>query len=351
MDEKSLVQLSTKSWHYQFMKFILGNISPTSENMFNLCPYFWLLIFSLIFCIPILIIRYILKFFGIIFSGLDWVVTKTFVEPTANSWYIKLTDLDVYQIWSYNMQIQRFYKIMYGKDYNDLDKNSFVIKWWEKKYKEKVYNENIKGNGLYTEVFKKWMYENRDEYKNLEHKPPTHVENKMDLIRLDIKAWFYNLGNWITSWRTLIKWTKRIVGLIITGAGLFATYFIVNFLGRGILYLVEHWEWHTFWCAAVGLVAIALAIFILFFLAIWFEYIKEKGLKLWYARVVYWVIYMPFKFVIYYAIWKFLIITLIVGSAKLIWNGFLGFLGIFGEYFGASYTDYCPGIKWKEEIN
>lgn len=30
-------------------------------------------------------------------------------------------------------------------------------------------------------------------------------------------------------------------------------------------------------------------------------------------------------------------------------NAFFTFTGIFGEYFGASYSDYCPGIEWDEK--
>ena len=29
-------------------------------------------------------------------------------------------------------------------------------------------------------------------------------------------------------------------------------------------------------------------------------------------------------------------------------NGIVNSTGIFGEYFGASYSDYCPGIEWKD---
>jgi len=61
MEEKATVLLSTKSWHYRFMKLVLGKVAPTPENMHNLCPYFWLLVFSLLVCIVVLPIKGIIK--------------------------------------------------------------------------------------------------------------------------------------------------------------------------------------------------------------------------------------------------------------------------------------------------
>jgi len=45
---------------------------------------------------------------------------------------------------------------------------------------------------------------------------------------------------------------------------------------------------------------------------------------------------------------------MVVPVAKLIWKGLCALgrglansTGVFGEYFGASYSDYCPGIEWE----
>ena len=61
---------------------------------------------------------------------------------------------------------------------------------------------------------------------------------------------------------------------------------------------------------------------------------------------------MPVKVIFYYFLWKLIIVNLaylITAGAKGFWFGVLGFLGIFGEYFGASYTDYCPEARWDGE--
>jgi hypothetical protein len=44
-------------------------------------------------------------------------------------------------------------------------------------------------------------------------------------------------------------------------------------------------------------------------------------------------------------IWFNIIGGILIGFKE----GFREFGGIFAEYFSSSYSDYCPGITWKEE--
>lgn len=352
-ENKPTVQLSTNAWHYRFMKFILRSIAPTPENMFNLCPYFWLFVCSIIIAIPVVVIRYFFKFLNWTLCGFSWVLEKTIILPTANSWYDKLTDLDVYQIWDHIMQINSVYRLVYGDDTDTINRDDFVEKWWEKKY-----NKKAKHNGQSTKAFKKWIEIQHIKYREIENQkiinnPPHTFEIKMEVFRDNIGDRLDNLKNWITSWKTLIKWTKTVLGAIITSLGLFCTYFVVNFLGRQVLWIVEHWDWYVVLIVLgiIGCVVVAIGIFVL--LRIWVEFIKEKKLKLWYVRIIYyllyWLVFMPLKIVLYYFFWELILRNLwalIVGGARLLWGSFIGFLGIFGEYFGASYTDYCPGIEW-----
>lgn len=55
--------------------------------------------------------------------------------------------------------------------------------------------------------------------------------------------------------------------------------------------------------------------------------------------------YVIFYCIIYVFLWKWIIYATYVGLR----NAFFTFTGIFGEYFGASYSDYCPGIEWDEK--
>ena len=92
--EKAYVTLSTKSWHYQLMKLVLGKATPTPENMHNLCPYFWLLVFSLLTCIVVVPVRLFCRGLNFVANVIDKIIVQTFIMPVANTWEDKLTDLE-----------------------------------------------------------------------------------------------------------------------------------------------------------------------------------------------------------------------------------------------------------------
>ncbi len=180
-------------------------------------------------------------------------------------------------------------------------------------------------------------------------------EEKMSNFRDGMDVMFDRIGNSIRSWKNIIRWTKRVVGLIVTSGLLVGTYFIVSFIGRGILWLVENWNWDI----VIGIGALAAIIGVLiglfYLMKAWVFYIAEHGLKLWYAKLIYYplyfLVYWPLKILFFHFFWQLLCVNgwyFIVKGARLVWGSILGFLGIFGEYFGASYTDYCPGIDWDE---
>jgi hypothetical protein len=90
-------------------------------------------------------------------------------------------------------------------------------------------------------------------------------------------------------------------------------------------------------------------------MGMWIDYMKS-GNASWYVKLpytaVYWVIWMPVKVVFYHFLWQLILVNLfylVVAAGKSAKNGFIGFLGIFGEYFGSSYSDYCMEAKWDEE--
>ena len=189
------------------------------------------------------------------------------------------------------------------------------------------------------------------------------LEEEAALIKKREKSFSRNLEKWydnfisnFRSWQSLILWTKRFVGLVITLIGLTITFFIVNFAGSGALWLVDNWVWSTFYSMLITIGIISLLICLAVAMVFWVDHIKENGLRLWYARMIYYpiyyVIYIPGKFFFYDFLFLAVGVNVVyfaISSARLIWNGLLGFLGIFGEYFGASYSDYCPGIEWSKE--
>ena len=363
MSEKASVKLSTKSWHYKLIKFILGSAAPTPYNMYNLCPYFWLLIFSLLVTPILAPIKGLVKLLTWLSEGFINLLEASMISPIAENWERGLTDFDVYQIWYWNQEVNKFYKSVHKKyDRCSINNRDFVNEWWTKKYGESPYMSQLGG---YTEKFQKWLEEMsekeealravKDTKRNEEYIKKVRRDEKMEKFAKCIDNIFQKIGDEFRSWKNLIKWTKRTVGLIITFLGLTATFFVVNFIGRGILWLIINWSWPIFFGVLIGLAAIGLTFLFSHFTRVLIKYIEAKGRKAWWINILYYlslVVFYPIKWIFYNFFWKILCVggwPLITKGAIGLWNGILGFLGIFGEYFGASYTDYCPGIEWDQD--
>lgn len=373
--EKAAVTLSTKSWHYKLIKAVLGSAAPTPDNMHNLCPYFWLLVFSLLTCPLILPIRALV---WVIKSIEDWTVEftmDTMIAPAATSWKDSLTDLDVYQIYSHEKAIKKSYLKAFGEyDYyherKTMERGDFVLDWWEKKYgKSPLLNPDVNNphRRTYTPEYTQWLEDQQKAYEKfcdqeaeqdrIKRQKKIQYEEKISKFRSNTDDFFGRLGDTITSWKTLIKWTKKTIGVIITLAGLLATYLVVNFIGHGVLWIVEHWVWNVAMWIGIAVATVGAIYFIIYLMQHWINYMKDKGTSLWYVKVAYTlalIVFWPFKILFYHFVWQLVLVNLwylAKRGARGLWRSLLGFLGIFGEYFGASYGDYCPGIEWEENKN
>ena len=370
--EKAAVALSTKSWHYRLIKAVLGGAAPTPDNMHNLCPYFWLLVFSLLTCAVVLPVR---AFVWAVMSFEKWTEKFTMANmiiPAATSWSENLTDLDVYQIHQHEKTIKKSYQKAFGTfdQYHEksvVDRDDFVILWWEKKYgKSPVLNptEDNPYRRTYTPEYNDWLqvqhkaYEElcdqENEKERLKRQQKLQYSEKIAEFRYNTDDFFDRIGDAISSWKNLIKWTKKTIGVIITLAGLVATYFIVSFVGHGVLWLVEHWDWSIAMWIAIAAAGIGVLYLIMYLMQAWINYMKDKGTNLWYVKLAYtlvMILFWPIKILFYHFVWQLILVNLwylAKRGARGLWRSLLGFLGIFGEYFGASYGDYCPGIDWEE---
>ena len=134
-DEKAAVKLSTRSWHYKLIRFILGSAAPTPQNMHNLCPYFWLLVFSILVSPVVAPIKLIIKGIFWFLEGLVTLIEKSWVIPACESYETNLSDLDLYQIMKWDMKLKKLYA-SYNKIDNDFSSNrkEAAYKMWEKRY-------------------------------------------------------------------------------------------------------------------------------------------------------------------------------------------------------------------------
>ena len=173
----------------------------------------------------------------------------------------------------------------------------------------------------------------------------------------------------------IVKRTKQFMGAIVTLLILALTFVVVNYVALALMVAAD-WcisNWMVF--AGLGLVAVAIGILYLLYVLVtsWLQNVVnryERGKRVWYIEPFIYLIWYPIKYIalaiafvvvkIIWAIIKFIFYTAIfcyffkpiglfiakifVGLAK----GIGSSSGIFGEYFGASYSDYCPGIEWTD---
>lgn len=351
MEKSGYVQLSKKAWHYRLQKFVFRSNMP---NLFNLCPYFWLTIFSLLAFLPLLPFRF-----------LEWImnfVADRLIIPNVERWVENINEEDftllydfgsscIRKPWGFSL-VDRHYllSLWFKKHKIDLktkkgaEKFNKLLQKYRKIITEREYKRSLEESARYSRKI-----ERRERITN-------GIDNFFDVIIANAFSKFFSKFDFTH----IIKWTKRFVGLVITSVLLVALYFVLSWTGRSILWLVVNWNWHVFLIVLSVIAATVLLILLIGATGVWIEWMKEKyqvGRKIWYVEVLKYIVFFPLVYVVYYPvvgifylfIWKIIIVRFIWGSLKLFWKGFVGFLGIFGEYFGASYTDYCPGIEWKED--
>ncbi len=396
-DKPKLMTVSKNDWHYKLMKYVLRDNTPTPRDMQNGCPYFWLLAFSM-FAIT----------FILLFKMAKWVVMLVpkalffLLEQLVNSWVEGLDDEVAYDVYygggtkmpktakiffdnknSWNSD-DEFFNFFMSKKYKDIDKDDphYAAKRLEIKEKWSVWREDLANRRAEARAVesekqtvlrkKKWDIERKREESRA----------KWDARMDPIITWFEDTGRWFRNTFTvergrvnkIVKRTKQIIGAVVTLVILAATFFAVNIIAR-VLMIVTDWciaNWEIF--AAIVVLGIACGIVYLLYILItsWGQAVINKynrGRKVWYiepfiyliwfpvkyialsiAWLALYILWVPIKFIFYTCIWsvlRWLGLGLWRGI-KSLGKGIIGSTGIFGEYFGASYSDYCPGIEWRD---
>lgn len=394
-DKPKLMRVSKNSWHYKLMKYVLGGNAPTPRDMQNGCPYFWLLIFSVL-VVP----------FKLVFEAIKWTVLLipnalfSVLEVLVNSWIEGLDDEAAYDMyWGisddtkmpktakmyFDNTNDNFFDYFLSKKYKDIDKN-------DPKYQEK--RQEIREK---WEVWRADLEEKREELRkiNIEREKELRkkqvirdakrreFEAKWDARMKPISVGFANMGQWFKKTFTvergrvnmIVKRTKQFVGAIVTLSTLVATFFAVNYISLALMvaadWCINHWQ------IFVGLAAVAVLFGILYLLYVlitsWLQGVVNKyelGKKIWYiepfiylvwypvkyfalatAFIAINIIWIPLKFIFYTILFKYFLKPIGLGIGRGTMNIIKGIgssSGIFGEYFGASYSDYCPGIEWTD---
>ncbi len=402
-DKPKLMRISLKSWHYRLLKFVLRDKTPTPKTMQNGCPYFWLLVFSLFACPFVVLGKFLVFLISLLPVAFVWCLEKAFdlwIKSLEDAAACDLADKSRYS-YSYKKRLPLTVRTYFNMT-TELSSDEFLDYFLLEKYKLSPDSNSDEYKRKKRELSEKWLAwreeirlenERREkvayEYRMKEQQRIREWERKAEIRQArwearmkPFKEGINNIFNSINKaftfdvkfdWKFIIKRTKQVVGAVITMVLLALTYFFVNVFAFCLMVMadwsIEHW--YVF--AVIGCIAVlAGVVYILFiFITGWVQSIVDKyrrGRKIWFVEPFIYLLYYPVKYIIiviayglFYVIWKpieyifyrFLWNLVIVPFAGLIWKlicalgrGLANSTGVFGEYFSASYTDYCPGIEW-----
>jgi len=393
-DKPKLMRVSRKSWHYQLMKYILKDSTPTPRDMQNGCPYFWLLVFSIIVT-PFKLLYVAVKSVLLLIPKMLFWVLKQMVE----SWVAGLDDEAAYDMyWGggdskmpktakifFNNSDDGFFEFFLSKKYKEIGKD-------DPNYEEKRQEIKAKWSEWKADLDKRRAAQREETQKKnaiLEAKKREHdrkhreSQERWDARMEPIHLWFENTGDWFKKTFTvqrgrvnqIVKRTKQFLGAILTLLILALTFVVVNYTSLLLMVIADLCiaNWVVFvW---LGVIAVSSGIVYLLYILIssWGQAVVNKyrrGKRVWYIEPFIYLVWFPLKytaiaiaFIVVKIIWeiiKFVFYTVLfryflkpIGLfiAKLavgLIKGIGSSSGIFGEYFGASYSDYCPGIEWTD---
>lgn len=396
-EKPKLMKVKKDSLHYRLVKYVLGSNAPTPKTMQNGCPYFWLLLFSILTVVFVVLWRGFVWTISLLPKALIWGL-----EKLTKDWVNEVEDGQAYDIfWNgYSAQNTPITAKIYLNQ-ADVDDNEFLDYFILEKYKiDKKISPNeyeVKKQEISEkwEAWRKELQARNAEKENAEYKRRNALmqkrrerehrdelrREKWDARMKPIEDAFNKLFKGIREtftfnydWRNIIKRTKQVIGAVITVALLAISYLFVNCFAFCLMAVID-WcimNWEIF--ATLGVLAVLCGIvYVLYILVtgwvqgIVFKY--NKGKKVWYIEPLIYLVYYPVKYVVImlaytlvymiwipikYIFWVFLWKVVLVNLGKLIWKalcslgrGLANSTGVFGEYFGASYSDYCPGIEWE----
>jgi ABC-type multidrug transport system fused ATPase/permease subunit len=385
-EKPKLMRVSLKSWHYRLVKRVLGDNAPTPKNMQNGCPYFWLLLFSMIAYPIILLINAIGYVAMLIPRAFTW-----YLDKLADSWLIELPDEEAFDIY-YRGKKSAYIPLSAKVSFRSGNDTEFLQKYVESKYHIDYATDYDLYKKKYDEMVEKWRIKDaeREERERIKRKERIDRLAELEMKRMEharireeyrqkwearlkpvtiVMSSIRKIFTFNKDWKNIIRRTKQFIGAIITLFVLAVSYVFVNGLTFVTMLLVDgcinNWEF----IAGFGVGALIAGVLYLLYMVImnWVQNLVNKyrkGKKIWYVEpfiylvwypvkyiamsigyVVLYLLILPIKFIAYDFLYK--IIGLFVWKVlKSIWHVLVESTGIFGEYFSASYTDYCPGIEW-----
>jgi hypothetical protein len=393
-EKPKLMRVDKNSWHYSVTKFVLGEKAPTPQTMQNGCPYFWLMIFSLLTCTFVAIWKGLKAIFMLLPKGFMFLL-----EKSVDNWMATMDEVAAYDIYNsrwYGQDKDSIKMPVTAKVFFESSDESFFDYFLKKKYGEGNYKYDEKSSEIQAKwaAWRKEVKEAREKREAIERERNAEIyrkemehaakraeakakwDERMKPFNDGMRKLLTSIENAFTfkgDTKNIIRRTKQVVGALITIVLLVGTFFFVQLAAYGLMFLVDLCI--KGWMLFVALAALAAVVGIIYvvgvFIGGWLQGLVneyKKGKKIWYVEPFIYLVWLPVKYVglaiaytflyiiwkpIEYVIYKFLIMFVIVKTSKLIWKGLCAFgrglangTGVFGEYVNADYTGLCPGIEW-----
>lgn len=351
MEEKiKLVKIKETDWHFKLVKFCWG-INPKIFR--NLCPYFWLVMGSIVAFIPMSLYR-----------GIEWCV-RWIKNLWKNYWesYNKEYSQKVYKKYLQSLSKGQIYYLKYRRTIPLETRRYKRFTQFNNKDLDILLFDAVEEFGLKDKDIKKYKEDFNLELKKEEELYKKNIEAEIKKEKREEKM--RELGYKISEYS---KHFFTFLGVLLCG-----------FIGFVLLTALTN-LWCFFSSLTIDLSRLMIVLITFVFSAIVgfltgscaVSYLKYRegdikcdpkymiGLKknLYYiplsiGYVLYhlWhsIICKPIYYIIYLPIYVFLIKTVIGGILMAFVTGIKEFGGIFGDYFNASYSDYCPGIDWEDK--
>lgn len=337
---RSEIKLSSKSWHARLINWTFGF---KTKDFKNLCPYFWLMIASIFLFIPITPFKLIyLGFSKLVRMFCNYIYRQT--EKSFENLPQELSDGELFLLYSYFETDEKYrskvrtgigFKLIESlakkvrrisrssKSLEDLFKLLPKTTQWKKK--ESDYNWMVKQREI---LERKMARQEEERYKKEANKKKTiaKIAEVTKFIIVLINCFAISCAGYLLTYlfTELVCWFcfRGIDGLLIILKIVGGLIFVVALLIACIYGTIQVKEW--------------------------WEYREKKTVIEWILLSPIFVIYAILRG-IYYLVWELLIKSVLLGILVGIKTGFEEYGGIFSKYLNASYSDYCPGIKWEEE--
>lgn len=374
-EKLKLVKLSKNQWHYKLIKFVFGNSLPDPTSLKNLCPYFWIMVAAMILVIPVLPFKLCFYIANLIGVGVDkflqwdydrWLKSISAEEATSLyngcTWELKETKLAKGR-YTFEKMIDwlesRGHKDVTRDNCYEIFKENYASSFEVSKQKSAIKRKEE------AEATKRY-YAKKQKRKERDAKVKAFFK-KFEVTLKPFKA-VSKLKVDFNNYNSIIKATKRFVGLVITLIVGFIVLMICQVFTVAVIALVQIWntEFVLGVLKIISLILLGGAIGTAIILPIIHlvskardKWIQEKRVPLYAKPFVFlgtciwelgrYLLYYPLYFIFYTLIWRLILSSLIWGFLKGLGRITLKSIGIFGEYFGSSYTDLCLGVSWEDD--